>query len=119
MTTPTPSLYERTLGESYPRLAFSIQRFHRLAGRHELRGWVTTEAPASLPARLLARLLGTPTEASSGPIRFALEAHAARETWTRHFPTRTMTSTLTQDGGYLVERLGASCLLFELVESRR
>lgn len=112
-----PSLYEQVLGNSFAQLPSTIQRFHRLAGRHELHGWVTTEAPASLPARWLARLLGTPTAAGGGPIRFEMTAHAEREVWTRHFPDHIMTSTLSRNGDDVVEHLGPARLRFELTES--
>jgi hypothetical protein len=111
------SLYERVMGRGFSRLAAPIQRFHRLEGRHELHGWVTTEAPASRLAMLLAKLLGTPNRAGSGPIRFELDARTNREIWTRHFPHRTMTSTLSGEGQRIVEQLGASRLSFHLTES--
>ena len=111
------SMYERVMGRGFSRLASSIQRFHRLEGRHELHGWVTTEAPASRLAMLLAKLLGTPTRAGSGPIRFELHAQADQEIWTRHFPHRTMASALRGEGQRIVERLGAARLSFHLTES--
>jgi hypothetical protein len=111
------SLYERVMGHRFARLAAPVQRFHRLTGLHELHGWVTTEAPASVPARWLARLLGAPTTAGSGPIRFELVAHNEREVWTRHFPLHTMTSALSRNGDDVIEQLGAAHLRFELTES--
>lgn len=110
-------MYERVMGNGFSRLASPVQRFHRLEGRHELHGWVTTEAPATLLAALLAKCLGTPTRAGSGPIRFELDAHTDREIWTRHFPHRTMTSSLRGEGPRIVERLGAARLSFHLTES--
>jgi len=60
-------------------------------------------------------LLGSPTRAAEGPIRFELEAHAGREVWTRHFPAMSMVSTMSADRGRLSERLGASRLVFKLM----
>lgn len=112
----TPSIYERVMGAPYARLAPVLQRFHRLRGRHVLLGEVTTEAPSSALAALLARGLGSPRVAATGPIRFELDVDADGETWTRHFPGRTMSSRLREVDGALVEQLGAARLVFSLGE---
>lgn len=111
------TLYERVMGDHFARLAAPVRRFHRLAGRHEMHGRVTIEAPESPSARWLARLLGAPTAAGSGAIRFELAAHAEQEVWTRHFPSHTMVSTLSGGDGGVVEHLGAARLRFELTEN--
>jgi hypothetical protein len=108
------SLYEQVLGSRFAELDEPVQRFHRLRGRHELHGSVKTQAPATLPARLLGRLLGTPMTSATGPIRFELDAQQHHEVWTRHFPTRLMTSTMRREGPYLIERLGPARLTFRL-----
>ena len=108
------SLYEQVLGASYVRLPAAVQRFHRLAGRTVLNGWVETRAPSSWLARVLGLCLGAPRGSSSGPLRFELEAGPQTETWTRHFPTRTMTSHMRLVAGQLEERLGAARLTFNL-----
>lgn len=59
-------MYEQAMGERFARLDPAVQAFHRLTGRHELHGWVRTQAPQSLAARLLALCLGTPLRASEG-----------------------------------------------------
>ena len=111
------SIYERVMGAPYARLAPALQRFHRLRGRHVLHGEVTTAAPASPLAALLARGLGSPRVATRGPIRFELEVGPQGETWTRHFPGRTMSSRLREAGGELVEQLGVARLAFTLGEA--
>ena len=111
-----PSLYERVMGDAYARLAPAVQRFHRLAGHHVLHGVVQTDAPANGLAALLARGLGSPLHAASETIRFELEAGPSVETWTRHFPGRTMSSRLRFDAGQLVEQLGVARLAFTLAE---
>jgi hypothetical protein len=110
------SIYERVMGAPYARLAPALQHFHRLQGRHVLHGEVATVAPASPLAALLARALGSPRAASGGAIRFELEVDSAGETWTRHFPGRTMSSRLREVDGALVEQLGAARLAFALEE---
>jgi hypothetical protein len=104
------------MGVGYARLAPALQRFHRLRGRHTLHGEVTTDAPASPLAALLARGLGSPCRATRGPIRFELDVDTGGETWTRHFPGWTMSSRLREVGGEIVERLGAARLAFSLTE---
>lgn len=107
-------MYQQLLGADYARLPAAVQRFHRLAGHRELRGEVETGVPASWLARCLAVCLGAPRRSSAGPLRFELEAEPGVETWTRHFPTRTMRSRLALINGELVERLGAARLTFSL-----
>ncbi|MCY7389072.1 MAG: DUF4166 domain-containing protein [Burkholderiales bacterium] len=111
------SMYERVMGESFGRLAESVQQFHRLVGKHELTGMVQVDAPKSILAILLARLLGTPLSANEGPIKFKLDARPSEETWTRHFPSNVMTSHLQLRNGQLVEKLGAARLTFALLEN--
>ncbi len=111
-------MYERTMGESFNRLAPEVQQFHRLAGKHTLHGRVEVHAPKSLIAKLLALLLGTPRSASEGAIKFELDAQAEAETWTRHFPLTTMTSRLQLIDGQLFEKLGVARLMFELAENQ-
>jgi hypothetical protein len=109
-----PSLFERAMGERFASLAPALRRFHRLSGRHELHGLVDTEPPASAAGRVLAWCLGTPTRAAQGPIRFVLEAAPDLETWTRHFPGRTLRSRMHLAPGRVVERMGPARLTFAL-----
>jgi hypothetical protein len=109
-----PTLFERAMGERFALLPRPLQRFHRLSGRHELHGVVETDAPASALGRALAWCLGTPTRATHGTIRFVLEAAPDVETWTRHFPTRTMRSRMYFAPGRVVERMGPALLAFAL-----
>ena len=96
------TLYQNAMGAAFDELPSAVRRFHLLAGRHELHGWVETEAPRSLLARALAWCLGTPLTASAGPIRFELDASPLRETWTRHFPSQSMRSILYPGGPFVV-----------------
>jgi hypothetical protein len=110
------SMVQQAMGERFARLGPAVQRFHSLAGRQVLHGQVETQAPASWLARLLARCLGSPRQARQGPIRFELDAGPEAETWTRHFPHRTMRSRLRLVPGGIVEQLGPVRLHFELLE---
>lgn len=109
-------MYERAMGDRFGRLAAAVQRFHRLTGRRTLQGWVETDAPASASAKLLSLCLGTPRQAQSGPIDFELDARPEEETWTRRFPSGSMTSRLRLVNGQVVEHLGFARLSFDLCE---
>lgn len=108
------SLYEQVLGADYERLPSAVQRFHRLNGHTVLHGWVEIGAPESTLARCLAICLGAPTCASSGPLCFELDSGRDTETWTRHFPSQSMTSRMRRVACQLEERLGAATLRFKL-----
>jgi hypothetical protein len=107
-------LYRQALGADFLRLPEPLQQFHSLQGHHELSGWVEVTAPASFGARVLARCLGAPLEATQGPLRFEVESRPGSERWVRRFPGKTMESHLTRTGALLVERLGAARLAMAL-----
>ncbi len=108
------SLFEAVMGERYASLPTAVQRFHRLRGRHTLTGWVETRPPATLLARALGLVLGTPRQSLEGTLQFVLDAEPAQETWTRHFPHATMRSRLQLAGGRVSESLGPARLAFDL-----
>jgi hypothetical protein len=103
------------MGCQFARLPMAVKRFHRLSGQHLLHGWVETQAPATLLARVLALCLGSPQRSTRGPIRFELKAQPDAECWVRHFPEKTMMSRLGKAGGLMEERLGATRLRFRLL----
>ncbi|MBV7541330.1 DUF4166 domain-containing protein [Acidovorax sp. sic0104] len=111
-------LYQRTMGTAFERLAPALSRFHSLSGPHRLQGLVEVEAPANAVGRMLAWALGAPQSSVRGSIVFELQATPLAEVWTRHFPARTMRSTLRASGGQVVERLGAARLGFTLDEEQ-
>lgn len=109
-------MYSEVMGDSFNRLAEPLRKFHSCVGRHQFQGMVEVAAPSSPLAKLLAMLLGSPLAATQGPIRFELVAEPGFEAWTRHFPGKTMRSTFTKSGHRVVEQLGASRLVFALLE---
>lgn len=111
----TLSMYQKALGDDYARLPAAVQTFHRLSGHTAFNGWVETQGPQTILAKVLAACLGTPRSSSSGPIRFELSASPAEETWTRHFPAQAMTSCMRLVDGHIEERLGAAQLTFDLL----
>lgn len=104
------------MGPAFARLAPALARFHSLAGPHRLHGLVEVEAPASAAGRVLAWALGAPQQSVRGSIVFDLHATPRAEVWTRHFPARSMRSTLREARGQVVEHLGAARLGFALDE---
>lgn len=112
------SLYQRAMGPAFERLAPAIARFHTLSGRHHLHGEVVVEPPTNILGRLLAWALGAPQHAASGAIVFELDVGPEAEVWTRHFPERTMQSTLRESTGLIEEQLGAARLGFVLEEAQ-
>lgn len=115
----TASLYSRVMGhDDFARLDAPVRRFHSLAGKHQLQGEVEIEAPQGRLARLLARLTGTPLDTTRGPIRLHLDADSDSETWTRHFPGRTMASRLAYGGAHVEEHLGPARLVFDLAQEQ-
>jgi hypothetical protein len=109
-------LFPAAMGEAYQRLHPEVRRFHDLQGTVELCGEVETEPPAGLAARCLAALLGAPRSATTGPLRFHLQCRDGVQVWTRHFPQRSMRSSLRLRGARLVESLGPTRLEMELRE---
>lgn len=109
-------VFRRAMGPAYQRLDMAVRAFHELRGRAELHGEVETEAPATRLGLLLARTLGAPRVRARGPLRFELHCEDGSETWTRHFPARTMRSRLSLHGAGVVETLGPARLVFALEE---
>lgn len=111
------SLYRQVMGSDFQQLARAVRQFHSLSGPHVLRGEVAIDAPHGRLASLLARCIGAPLTTTRGAIRFDLDASPGLETWTRHFPGRTMTSRLARRDAQLVERLGPARLTFRLAQA--
>lgn len=114
-----PSMYRTAMGEAFGRLAPEVRRFHEFAGSYRIQGHARCWAPSFGPAKILARLMGTPTRDSSGPLLFWLQATPRSEIWRREFQgQRVMASTLSlpAGGALIVERLGAARFDFALEE---
>jgi hypothetical protein len=110
-------IYRQVMGVHFAALPAAVRRFHGLQGRFLLQGWVETDPPASFAARLIARLLGTPLQQTSGGLTFELEADPDAETWTRRFPSQTMMSRMQIEAGKLTEQIGAVRLTFDLASA--
>lgn len=108
-------IYRQILGNAFADLDGPVQRFHALQGQHRLRGRCTVSGAEHPLGRLLCGVLRLPRAATEEAFEFELDASATQETWTRHFPSRTMRSRLqATPERRLRERLGPALLEFTL-----
>lgn len=111
------SMYETALAGAYAQLPSAVRRFHRLSGNTAMDGFVEITPAATWLGRLLSRMLGAPVSLQRGPMQFELAATPTVETWTRHFPSHTMRSTLQLVDRCVTEHLGAARVVFALTPS--
>lgn len=110
-----PSVYRRVLGARFDGLDPAVQRLHSLQGHHRLAGRCTIIGAEHRLGRAIARVVGLPRAIGQTAFTFEIDAGSAEETWTRHFPNRSMRSRLRAgDHGDLCERLGIVRLQFTL-----
>lgn len=108
-------VYRQILGSACDALDEPVRRFHSLQGRHRLHGRCSVSGAEHPIGRLVCWLLRLPRATSETDFAFELAADPSAETWTRHFPGRTMRSRLVVAAGpKLRERLGPALLLFSL-----
>lgn len=108
------SLYAQVMGEDFDRLDPEVRRLHCLRGHFVMEGHCAIEGPTSRIARWFARIVRLPTERTDARFSFEIDANEHREIWIRHFPGRTMRSTIRVRHGVLVERLGPTTFRFGL-----
>lgn len=106
-------LFHQLLGPAFALLPGPVQRVHSRLPLC-LRGEAQVHAATHGVARLLARLLGFPSEARWAAISVQLERDGHGERWTRRFAERTLRSRLQPERGLLVERFGPVRLRFHL-----
>jgi hypothetical protein len=100
---------QRALGRAFDVMPEVVRRGHRVDGRLVLEGRASVTGAASLPGRLLARLLGFPPGAADVPVVVDMRAGARGEVWTRSFAGRTFRSRLAPipgRGKRVTERFG-------------
>lgn len=114
MMSEHPSVYRRHLGAAFDGLPLAVRRFHSLRGQYRLQGQVTVIGPEARVGQWLSAIFRFPTPGAELPFAFVLDATSEQERWQRHYPTRTMTSVLRNQGSWLVERLGPIQLWFHL-----
>lgn len=109
------TVYRQVLGSDFDVLDEPVRRFHSLQGKHRLRGRCSVSGAEHPIGRFVCWLLRLPCASSEAGFEFELEADSSGESWSRHFPGRTMRSRLRAgDGHTLHEHLGAARLQFSL-----
>lgn len=111
------SIYREHMGGAYAKLAKEIQDFHALQGSYRLRGEVDVVGAETIWGKLLSLLMRFPASSPKQPFEFHLRTENGKEIWQRSFPTRTMTSTMSLKGEFLVESFGPMQCRFVLRES--
>ncbi len=103
---PVP-VFEAALGEAFHRLPAPLRRLHRPGWRLVARGEASVEGPQGWLARLVARVVGFPSEGARLPVSVEMETTPTGERWTRDFAGRRFASHLRATGpGRVEERFG-------------
>lgn len=110
----TSSIYQRHMGASYGELAPEIQTFHTLNGSYRLRGEVDVIGAETIWGRLLSVVMRFPVSSPQQPFEFHLRTESGKEAWQRRFPSRTMQSSMSIGGTYLLESFGPMQCRFTL-----
>lgn len=100
------SIYQQHMGTRYSELAPEIQTFHALQGSYRLKGEVDVIGAETAWGRLLSRVMRFPASSPQQAFEFHLRTENGRELWQRHFPTRTMVSSMSVRRNFLVESFG-------------
>jgi hypothetical protein len=104
-----PFVFERALGRSWAALPEITRRVHTPDPSIVLEGEATVQGAETAAGRLFAKAFGFPEQAEKVPVRVVIENDGAGERWARHYPTRTMRSTMTAADasvGTIEERIG-------------
>lgn len=107
-------LFPRLIGPAFERLPELVRRLHTSPLPLRVSGEAQVHAATRGVARLLARLLGFPSQARQAPISVLLERDGRGERWSRCFAERTLSSRLQPEGDLLMERFGPLRLRFQL-----
>jgi hypothetical protein len=110
--TPPPDapLYRRILGEAFEHMPVPLRVLHDLRGEFVAEGRATVTRGKSVPARLIAWVMGFPRAGEDVPVAVAFRAEAGREYWRRTFAGRSFGSVQEAGRGafehLLCERFG-------------
>jgi len=106
-------LYRRVLGAAFDRLPLPVREMHAVFGDAGAKGTATVTRGRSLPARLVAAIMGFPPEGEH-VVHVSFEEECGVERWTRDFGGHVFRSELRQTGRHLVERFGPMRFFFDL-----
>jgi hypothetical protein len=113
-----PALYPRLLGSVWDSLGSGVRDIHRGGSESRLSGTFEIQASTTKLGRLLCTLARLPTCSGTTRCDVLVEASATSERWSRLLGTWRFASTQLEEGGFLVERIGALDLRFRLGEER-
>lgn len=111
MTVP---LFRRLLGPEIDSLPRTLRAAHDGHDNQHWTGVAEVEASRNPAARLLCRMMRLPAPGSRVPVTVVFERHGDRERWRRDFAGRRYESTLSEQWGFMVERMGLAINIFRL-----
>ncbi len=106
-------LYRRVMGAAFDSLPRPLREMHAVFGDAGAKGTATVTRGHSLPARLVASIMGFPPEGEHD-VHVSFEEEGGIERWTRDFAGHVFKSELSQTGRNLVERFGPMRFFFDL-----
>jgi hypothetical protein len=108
------SLFAGLLGEGFASLHPHVRAVHSGQSRRWT-GSASVQRGSHPLARVAAAIAGLPETQHQKPVAVTIEACDGREVWTRRFgDAAPMRSTLFDNGGSLVERMGPVALQFQV-----
>lgn len=103
-------LFRKVLGDVWHELPPEIRNLHGDSGSTSFVGAASVERGRSILSRLVGKLIGVPTAASSVPVKVIIEPMSGKERWTREFSGYRFGSEYSQGGGrfarLICERFG-------------
>lgn len=113
------SIFERLLGDLWPRLPEPLRAIHRLGAQPAATGVATVERGRNVFSKLLAAVIGLPRAGIDIPLSVRFVQTPTHERWTRRFADREFHSDMSEgegrEAGLLIERFGPFSLAMALV----
>lgn len=113
------SIFERLLGDLWPRLPKPLRAMHRLGAQPAATGVATVERGRHVLAKLLAAVIGLPRAGADIALNVRFARTLTHERWTRKFGDQEFHSDMSEgqgrEAGLLIERFGPFSLAMALV----
>jgi hypothetical protein len=115
----TASIFERLLGDLWPRLPEPLRAMHRLGAQPAATGVARVERGRNVFAKLLAAVIGLPRAGADIALSVRFARTPTHERWTRRFADQEFHSDMNEgqgrEAGLLIERFGPFSLAMALV----
>jgi hypothetical protein len=112
-------LFERALGALWDRLPPQVRAIHALGSGRSASGVASVVRGKGLLSRLVAALMGLPSEGTDVPLTVRFTQSRGRERWTRRFGDKEFHSEMSagsgREEGLLIERFGPCSVGLALV----